>query len=120
MSKTLELRKDIVRLLKSEHNEVHYRKAPSTATYPYIVFSISDMGESKELELNYWDRNSNTETIEILADNIETLLDETNITNEHHSITFYNNYDRKFIDDEDKSILRINETFEIRYFGKGV
>ncbi|WP_300386463.1 hypothetical protein, partial [Clostridium sp.] len=60
-----------------------------------------------------------TRTIEGLVDKAEEVLDKYTLTNENHSITLYYNEDRKWVDDEDKKIQRINESFEIRYYGKG-
>lgn len=118
MSKTIELRKDVLKLLKTKHNSVFYRIAPATAIYPYIVVKIRDIYEAKELEVDYWDKDKTSERIETLADDIEKLLNEELINNENHTLIFYCNDDRKRVDDEDKKIQRINETFEIRYFGK--
>lgn len=118
MSKSIKLREDITSLLKSKHESVYHRKASSKAQFPYIVYTISDVGEFKELEVDYWDKSDTSERIEILADTIEKLLNEELINNEEHSCAIYYNNDRKFVNDEDKSIQRINETFEIRYFGK--
>lgn len=119
-SKTIELRKDIIGLLKRVCNGVFYRRATDKTPYPYIVISINDIAEAKVLTIDYWDNDSDTSVIETLADNIESVLDKQTITNDNHSITFYSNEDRKWIDDEDKNISRINETFEIRYFGKEI
>ncbi|WP_160357686.1 hypothetical protein [Clostridium chromiireducens] len=119
-SKTIELRKDIISLLKSVCNGVFYRRATDKTPYPYVVISINDIAEAKVLTIDCWDNDSDTSVIETLADNIESVLDKQTITNENHSITFYSNEDRKWIDDEDKNISRINETFEIRYFGKEI
>ena len=118
MAKSIELRKDIYSLIKNGHERVFHRQASSTAQFPYIVYKITDIGDSKELEIDYWDRNNSSETIENLADNIEKLLDEEVVSSTEHSFVIYYNNDRKFVDDEDKNIKRINETFEIRYFGK--
>ena len=112
MAKSIELRKDIYSLIKSEHERVFHRQASS------IVYKITDLGDSKELEIDYWDRNNSSETIENLADNIEKLLDEEVVNSSEHSFIIYYNNDRKFVDDEDKNIQRVNETFEIRYFRK--
>lgn len=118
MAKSIELRKDIYSLIKSGHERVFHRQASSTAQFPYIVYRITDIGDSKELEIDYWDKNDSSETIENLADNIEKVLNEEVINSYEHSCAIYYNNDRKFVDDEDKNIQRINETFEIRYFGK--
>lgn len=116
-SKTIELRKDIQKLLKEIYDQVSYRRASNDTAYLYVVYSIKDIGESKELEINIWDKNSDTTKIEEIADKIEK-LDKEIVTNENHSFSLWNNNDRQWIDDEDKNILRINMTFELRYFEK--
>lgn len=116
-SKTIELRKDIQKLLKEVYDQVSYRRVSDDTPYPYVVYSIKDIGESKELEINIWDKNSDTTQIEEIADKIEE-LDKEIVNNENHSFSLWNNNDRQWIDDEDKNILRINMTFELRYFEK--
>lgn len=116
-SKTIELRKDIMILLKSICESVAYRRANDKQKYPYIIFSIKDIGDTKELEINIWDRSSDTTKIETIADNIEK-LDKEIVSNENHCLSLWKNNDRQWIDDEDKDILRINMTFELRYFEK--
>lgn len=120
MTKTIELRKDIKNILSQAHDRVFYRRAKEEAKYPYIVYSIKDVYGSKTLEIDFWDRdiNDSTRNIETIVDKVEELLDKETLTNENHSITLYYNEDKKWIDDEDKKIQRINESFEIRYYGK--
>lgn len=120
VSKTIELRKDIKNILSQAHDRVFYRRAKEKDAYPYIVYSIKDVYGAKVLDIDFWDKdiNDSTRNIETLADKVEELLDKYTLTNEYHSITLYSNEDRKWIDDEDKTIQRINESFEIRYYGK--
>lgn len=120
VSKTIELRKDIKDILSQAHGRVFYRRAKQEDAYPYIVYSIKDVYGAKALEIDFWDRdiNDSTRNIETMVDKVEELLDKYTLTNENHSITLYSNEDRKWIDDEDKKIQRINESFEIRYYGK--
>lgn len=120
MSKTIELRKDVINLIKTAYERVYYRQATDKTPYPYVILSIKDIAQAKILNIDCWDNNSDTAEIECIMDKIEELLSRENINNENHSITFYKNDDRKWVDDEDKTILRINETFEIRYFGKEI
>lgn len=120
VSKTIELRKDIKDILSRAHDRVFYRRAEQEDAYPYIVYSIKDTYGAKVLEIDFWDRdiNDSTRNIETIVDKVEELLEKYTLTNENHSITLYSNEDRKWIDDEDKRIQRINESFEIRYYGK--
>lgn len=117
MTKTIQLRKDIHNLLKSIHNNIFYRRAQHEDIYPHVVYTIKDIFNAKVLSIDIWDKDSDTKIIEEIADNIENLKD-TIITNENHTIVLYYNEDRRWIDDEDKDIERINMSFEIRYYGK--
>lgn len=113
----LELRKDIQTILKNICENVFYRRSSDTTKYPYIVYSIKSIGEAKELEINIWDYNCDTSKIENIADKIEDINREI-VSNENHTFSLWNNYDRQWIDDDNKDILRINMTFELRYFEK--
>ncbi len=117
-SPTIALRRDVQNLLKMVHSRVLYVKASKNTQYPYIVYKISDMGDSKKLELDYWDRNSDSAEIETMADDVKEILDQCVLTNEQHCLIFYHGQDRQPLTDDDPQILRINESYEIRYFGK--
>ena len=117
MSKTIELRKDIQALLKEVLEKVYYRRASLRKMYPHVIFTIEDIFQAKVLNIDIWDKSEDTIRIEELADSIEKLKD-TVVNNKNHSFILYYNEDRKWIDDDDKSLLRINMTFEIRYYGK--
>lgn len=120
VNNTLELRKDIQRILLQAHGTVVYLNADKDTKYPYVVYSIKDIFGSKILNIDIWNRDveKSTRVIENLADSIEKMLDRYILNNENHSFTIFYNEDRKWVDDEDKFIQRINESFEIRYYGK--
>ena len=117
-NKTIELRKDIQYLLKSIFEKIFYRRADVDTQYPYLVYTIRDVDDYKILEVDFWDEGSNTEKIENIADKVEETLDEFTKTNENHSISIFKNNDRRWVDDENKNILRINESFQILYYGR--
>lgn len=117
-NKTIELRKDIQHLLKSIFEKTFYRRADVDTKYPYLVYTIRDVDDYKILEIDFWDEGSNTENIENIADKVEETLDEFIKTNENHSISIFKNNDRRWVDDENKNILRINESFQILYYGR--
>ena len=120
VSSTIELRKDIKTLLANVHERVFYRKANAEVMYPYIIYGIKDIYGAKVLEINVWsiDPEDSTVIIENLADDIQKALEDSIVTNDNHSIILYYNEDRKWIDDEDKRIQRINFSYEIRYYGQ--
>lgn len=117
MSKTKELRKDIQSLLSGVACKVFYRRTLPGMMYPHVIYTIRDIFNAKVLNIDIWDRCEDTLRIEELADSIEKLKD-TVVNNDNHTFILYYNEDRKWIDDEDKSLLRINMSFEIRYYGK--
>lgn len=120
VNNTLELRKDIQSILLQAHGTVVYLDADKDTKYPYVVYSIKDVFGSKILNIDIWNRDveKSTRVIENLADSIERILDRYILNNENHSFTIFYNEDRKWVNDEDKFIQRINESFEIRYYGK--
>ncbi|MBS6503979.1 MAG: hypothetical protein KH415_20605 [Clostridium sp.] len=120
MNSTIELRKDIKKILSGAYERIFYRKANDKVAYPYCTYLIKDIYGAKALEINIWniDDKDSTATIEELADNVQKILDDTISINENHSFILYYNEDRKWIDDEDERIQRINFSYEIRYYGK--
>ena len=115
MSYTNEIRKDIKNYLKQKCENVYYLKASDISRFPYIVFSIRSVGEGKVLELDIWDRHKDTTRIENLTDDIEEMFLNEVMCNEKHCIAFYSNDDRRFIEDSDKHLQRINESYELFY-----
>lgn len=122
VSNTIDLRRDIQNILLQVCPNICYRNASDKTPYPYIIFTVKDIFGCKILNIEYWNRDNNpiksTGVIETLADNLEKVIDRYTLNNESHSLAIYYNEDRKWVDDEDKLIQRINESFEIRYYGK--
>lgn len=118
VANNIELIENIKNILRNAHKLVFYMRASKTISYPYITFKIESWGDKKTLELDYWTNANDSMGIETIADNVDSILHKYTETNEKHSITMYRNSDRKYIDDEDPSIRRINESYEIRYYGK--
>lgn len=103
-------------ILRTVHSGSFYLKASTTASYPYITFSISEVGSSIKLELDYWSDSNDSTVLETLADNIHSKLHKYTETNSDLSITIYKNGNRQRLDKD--AIQRINETYEVRYYGK--
>ena len=119
MIKSLAVRKDIVSYIKKATPNVFHRRALPGTKYPYVVFSIRDIeSHVKELEIDVWDNSSETLEIEELSEEIINTLNNEKLTNSNHTISFFYNDDAHYIDDEDKTILRINFTFQLIYYGK--
>lgn len=125
----IELRKAISTYLKSIHPSVYFQSAPDTATFPYIVYDISnyiDNGENQSLivvDIDGWDRPSNGDTMRIEEmmesingnGNLHTAsgLDKRTLTTDKIVVSFY--LDSKLpIADDDPTIKRRKYTYQAR------
>lgn len=124
MSKTIELRKLIVKLLKDVNKSVFYENANDKAKYPYIVYNLDNMNTVNYprndiiLTIDVWDRSNSTVTVETLTDNIEDVLNMLNKPSKNLFPTFYLE-DRMSIDDEDPLIRRRQLKFKIESYYMG-
>lgn len=121
MSKTIELRKLIVKLLKDVNKSVFYENASDKAKYPYIVYNLDNMNTVNYprndiiLTIDVWDRSNSTITVESLTDKIEDVLNMLNKPSKNLFPTFYLE-DRMSIDDEDPLIRRRQLKFKIENY----
>lgn len=121
MSKTIELRKLIVKLLKEVNKSIFYEKANNKAKYPYIVYNLDNINTvnypryDSILTIDIWDRKKDTVTVETLADKIEDILNMSNKPSDKSFPTFYLE-DRMSIDDEDPFIRRRQLKFKIENY----
>ena len=121
MSKTIELRKLIVKLLKEVNKSVFYENASDKAEYPYIVYNLDNINTVNYprndiiLTIDVWDRSNSTVTVETLTDNIEDVLNMLNKPSKNLFPTFYLE-DRMSIDDEDPLIRRRQLKFKIENY----
>lgn len=117
---TLKLRAYIVSQLKTLCDNVYYELANSTV-HPYIVYSLSsvksEVMRNYSLEVNIYDKSSDTSTIENLADDVENLFDGITHNDEFQQIYTSVNT-RNNIDDGD-GIKRRRILIDLRYYGKG-
>ncbi|MCX0373038.1 hypothetical protein LI058_06120 [Clostridium perfringens] len=124
MSKTIELRKLIVKLLKEVNKSVFYENANDKAKYPYIVYNLDNINTVNYprndiiLTIDVWDRSNSTVTVETLTDNIEDVLNMLNKPSKNLFPTFYLE-DRMSIDDEDPLIRRRQLKFKIESYYMG-
>lgn len=124
MSKTIELRKLIVNLLKEVNKSVFYENANDKAKYPYIVYNLDNMNTVNYprndiiLTIDVWDRSNSTITVESLTDKIEDVLNMLNKPSKNLFPTFYLE-DRMSIDDEDPLIRRRQLKFKIESYYMG-
>lgn len=121
VSKTLELRKVIIKLLKEINSNVYYENATDEAEFPYIVYEIDSINfdyierDDVILTINIWDKDRGSKTVDSLADDIEKKLKYLNNPTQTVLPTFYA-ISRTSIPDEDKSIRRRELKFQIQNY----
>jgi len=118
MSKTIELRKELTRMFKTEINEVHFEIADDSAPYPYLQYEIDEIrnedGKSVIiLEVNILDYGTSTITVETLADDVQKLLHKYYFINDEIQFSSYKLV-KNIVQEEDKKIRRRRLTFEIQ------
>lgn len=124
VSKTIELRKVIVKLLKEVDKSVFYENANDKANYPYIVYNLDNINTLNYprndivLTIDVWDRNKDTVMVETLTDEIEERLNMLNQPTDKLFSTFYLEA-RMSIDDEDPLIRRRQLKFKIESYYTG-
>lgn len=119
--KTNDLRELIQAELLTVCDDVSYNIAPTSVTYPHIVWTFSkvDIGDLSRddlfLDIDIWDRGYSAEAIEDLADKVEALFNAANLPQDTILPTFYRS-DRKTVIDEDKMIRHRILTFNIQNY----
>ena len=106
-----ELLKNIYELIRTVTANVYLEEAPENAKFPIVTYKLTTSIEDfqKEdfiLEVNVWNNNTNTLTLEELTENIDNTL--------HRSALYSNNQvqfniyrtNRLMIDDPDRKIRR--------------
>ncbi|MBC2721837.1 hypothetical protein [Desulfosporosinus sp.] len=131
----IKLRNVITTYLKTIHPRVYYRRAPSTAEFPYLVFTcpLYPDGEGFEicvLTIDGWDKPTNGDTTELETlmellkgkkdpvTNLPTGLDKKTFINDELVVTFF--LDNILpVDDDDESIERRQHNYSGRLIRKG-
>ncbi len=120
MEKTIHLRQLVTPKLNTVPGGTYHRRAPKDAAYPYKTFKLSsasfvDARDDKELEIDIWDRSTDSKAIEEIADQIEALLNDANIPAPPIYPTFFreNRYD---LEDPDKNLQHIQLRFLVQLY----
>ena len=121
--RTNDLKKLVQTKLKTINKKVgvYHEIADDKAIYPHLVFSfrridLSDLSrQDYVLQVDVWDRNNSTQTVDDLADSVENLLQAENLPQDHILPTFYL-IDRKSVEDEDKMIRHRIIQFQIQNY----
>ena len=120
MSKTNSIRK-IIQLNINEIVQSYYRVADAKAGFPHAVYDFESIDlldinrDDLILIIDIWGKGKDTSNIEDIADQIERVLNATNIPGEEVLPTFYR-ISRKPIDDEDKTLIRRQLKFQIQNY----
>lgn len=117
VSKTIALRTELQRLLKTLTTNVYYEEAPSPPPYPYMVYElselVSDYGKTlMEVEINILDYGASSSSIEVLADSLQDTLDKYTFINTEVQFRLYKGLRQRVVE-EDKQIIRRRLLFEI-------
>lgn len=120
MSKTKALRRLVTSLLQTTPGGVYYREAPMDAAYPYKTFTLSgvtftDARDDLVLDVDVWDRSTDTKAAEDIADEIEALFRDANTPAPPIYPTFFR--DARFhLDDPDKNLQHIQLRFMVQLY----
>lgn len=116
-----EVRKILQAQLNKTQRPVSFRDIPDNSQFPYIVYDLRRVQADSEsefqqyiFEVNVWGHSTSVEVSDIL-DRIESIFFKFQWIDENCEITVYPGQ-RQFIDDEDKTIKRIREQFEMHCF----
>lgn len=120
-----ELRKYIKELLERATGlKVYFEIANNESIFPYIVFDIRELvGYSinrhiLELTIDVWDKDTPKHLINAV-DVLDKIFLQYKDNTEHFVIQIYNGSARQFIQDDDKSIKRLQRRYDVIVYLKG-
>lgn len=123
MIKFSELRTEMQRILKTLHSRVFFQVATDKAVKPYVVFDFPNSVDSGTLEnfvldIDVWDDNLDTTTLETLIDTIDDTLHKKSILlSDKMGIVIYRE-NRLTLTDDDPRIRRRKYTYQARTYQK--
>ena len=121
----IELRQKITQELEDIHTNVFFQKAKETVTFPYMVFNflpsfMVDKGmESMMMDVDIWDKNTDTTTLELLAQQVWSKFKDYNHVDDTIYLAIYRDGRMPELEEDEPTIRRRKLTFQIRYMYKG-
>lgn len=122
MNKVLEIRKQLKTLMDATGKEVFYQKAAPNATFPYIVFDISNSIDDGTLErfvldVDGWGNDENTVALEQMMHLADQALHRTTLyienAGEQLGMSVYRE-SRLTFDETDRRVHRRRNIYQIR------
>ena len=122
MAKIIDIRTELQRLLKTVHARVYYEVATDITVFPYVVYNLPNSIDSGDLEsfvldVDVWDNSQSTTALEILCDNIDTLLHRKNVVIADSVGFVIYRENRLNIIDDDPRIKRRKYIYQCRSYG---
>lgn len=117
---TNEVNKAIVSYLNSNGVVAIDNEALGSQTYPYTVITSSRLSADDNisnwaLEANVWDKNKYYSRVETIADEIDKLLDFTQIKSGTNLLCTYKGQ-KSNVSDSDPAIKRVRIQFELKIY----
>jgi len=117
---TNEVNKAIVSYLKSNNIVAIDNEATNGEQYPYAVITTSRLNvddniSNWDLEINVWDKNKFYSRVETIADDIEKLLDFTQIKSDDNLLCIFKSQ-KSNVTDSDPAIKRVRLQFGLKIY----
>lgn len=119
------IRDNLITLIEDyeELKNVFYRIADDKALYPHIVFSLDSSVMNSDdsnrqiynLVVDVWDKGESFETVEDIADSVESLLNKENLPQVSILPTFWQT-SRTQVYESDKAIKHIQLRFDVQNY----
>ena len=103
---------------------VHYEDAPDNATYPYLVFNLPNSIDSGTLEqfvldVDGWDDDTNTTTLEALMYSADQVLHRKTFISGDLGFRVYRS-NRLVLDEREPRLRRRKYIYEVRAYEGGI
>ena len=123
MNRVTTIKTEIGAILAAIGN-VHYEHAPESATYPYLIFNLPNSIDSGTLEqfvldVDGWDDDTNTTTLEALMYAADQALHRKSIISGDLGLRIYRE-NRLVLDEKESRLRRRKYIYQIRVYEGGI